>query len=131
EAARLPLEQEQFDRQQHGGQGGAEGRRHAPGRPPGPRRGSSSVLRSAEDMWKTWAKIEPNAPPVMMMGPSAPNGPPEPMDMAQESGLRTATRGDIRAWPVRMASISSGMPWPRQSPEPSPARTPPQSPPAG
>ena len=29
----------------------------------------------------------------MMIGPSAPNGPPEPIEMADESGLSTATFG--------------------------------------
>ena len=54
--------------------------------------------------------MEPNAPPVMMIGPSAPNGPPEPMEMADETGFRMATLGSI--WPPfsRMASIASGMP---------------------
>ena len=37
---------------------------------------------------KCCAKIEPNAPPVMMIGPSAPNGPPVPMEIAAESGFR-------------------------------------------
>ena len=31
------------------------------------------------------------APPVMMIGPSAPNGPPVPMEIAEDSGLRMAT----------------------------------------
>ena len=56
---------------------------------------------------------EPNAPPVMMIGPSAPNGPPEPMEIADDSGLRTATLGYMRLPPMRIASIASGMPWPR------------------
>jgi len=30
--------------------------------------------------------IEPKAPPVMIMGPSAPNGPPDPMEIAAEVG---------------------------------------------
>ena len=38
---------------------------------------TSSVLRSALVRWKSCAIIEPNAPPVMMIGPSAPNGPPD------------------------------------------------------
>ena len=52
---------------------------------------TSSVLRSALVRWKSCATIEPNAPPVMMIGPSAPNGPPEPMEIADESGLSSAT----------------------------------------
>ena len=54
----------------------------------------------------------------MMIGPSAPNGPPVPMAIAEDSGLRIATFGDIRLWPMRMVSIASGMPWPRIALEP-------------
>ena len=54
----------------------------------------------------------------MMIGPSAPNGPPEPIEMADESGLSTATLGCIRLRPIRIASIASGMPWPRIRSEP-------------
>ena len=54
---------------------------------------TSSVLRSADERWKSCAKSEPNAPPVMMIGPSAPNGPPVPMEMADETGFKTATFG--------------------------------------
>ena len=49
---------------------------------------TSSVLRSALVRWNNCAIIDPNAPPVMMMGPSAPNGPPEPIEIADESGFR-------------------------------------------
>ncbi len=48
----------------------------------------------------------------MMIGPSAPNGPPLPMAMAEERGLSTATFGDILLLPNRIASIASGMPCP-------------------
>ncbi len=54
---------------------------------------TSSVLRSAFDRWKSCANSEPNAPPVMMIGPSAPNGPPVPMEIAEDSGFRIATFG--------------------------------------
>ena len=67
-----------------------------------------SVLRSAELKWKHCAKSDPMAPPVMMIGPSAPKGPPVPMEIADESGLRIATFGDIRLPPIRIASIASG-----------------------
>src|ERR1700722_13654896 len=40
---------------------------------------TSSVLRSAEVTFTHWAISEPSAPPVMMIGPSAPNGPPLPI----------------------------------------------------
>ncbi|MNT53548.1 hypothetical protein D3C72_1906370 [compost metagenome] len=53
------------------------------------------------------------APPVVMIGPSAPKGPPVPIDTADDTGFRTATLGWIRLLPIRMASMASGMPWPR------------------
>ncbi len=74
---------------------------------------TSSVFRSEADRWNAWAKSEPNAPPVMMIGPSAPNGPPLPIEIADESGLSSATLALIRLRPIRIASIASGMPWPR------------------
>lgn len=49
----------------------------------------------------------------MMIGPSAPNGPPVPIESAVESGFRIATLSDIRLLPMRIASSASGMPWPR------------------
>ncbi len=49
----------------------------------------------------------------MMIGPSAPNGPPEPIEMAAEIGFRTATLGSTRLCFIRIASMASGMPWPR------------------
>ena len=79
---------------------------------------TSSVFRSAAVRWNTWATIDPSAPPVMMIGPSAPNGPPEPIEMADDSGLSTATFGCIRLLPIRIASIASGMPCPRIRSEP-------------
>ena len=42
---------------------------------------------------ENWANSEPNAPPVMMIGPSAPNGPPVPMEIAEDSGFSIATFG--------------------------------------
>src|SRR5262245_10589664 len=51
------------------------------------------VLRSALVRWKNCAVIDPNAPPVMMIGPSAPNGPPEPIEIADEIGFNTASFG--------------------------------------
>ena len=62
--------------------------------------------------------MEPTAPPVMIIGPSAPNGPPDPMEIAEESGLRTATLGDMRLRPMRIASRASGIPCPRMRSEP-------------
>ena len=74
---------------------------------------TSSVLRSLSLTGSICAISEPIAPPVMMIGPSAPNGPPVPMAIADDSGLRIATLASSRERPSRMASIASGMPWPR------------------
>ena len=57
---------------------------------------TSSVLRSALVRWKNCAISEPTAPPVMMIGPSAPNGPPEPIEIADDSGFSSATLGSTR-----------------------------------
>ncbi len=54
--------------------------------------------------------IEPRAPPVKMIGPSAPNGPPVPMLMALDIGFKTANRGWTRLPLIRIRSIASGMP---------------------
>ena len=54
---------------------------------------TSNVLRSLEVRWKSCANSEPSAPPVMMIGPSAPKGPPLPIEMAEDSGFRIATLG--------------------------------------
>ena len=72
-----------------------------------------SVLRSESERWMNWAISELKAPPVMITGPSAPNGPPEPMATEAERGLKIATRG-VTALPLStMASMASGIPWPR------------------
>ena len=47
-----------------------------------------------------------------MIGPSAPNGPPVPMAIAADSGLRNATLASMRLREVSTASIASGIPWP-------------------
>ena len=47
-----------------------------------------------------------------MIGPSAPNGPPVPMAIAADSGLRMATFASMRLREMSTASIASGMPWP-------------------
>ncbi len=57
--------------------------------------------------------MEPIAPPVTMIGPSAPNGAPVPIAIDADSGLATAVRGAMRLSRRRTASIASGMPWPR------------------
>ena len=103
EAARLPLEQQQLDRQQHRRDGRAEYAVMPAAAP-----ATSSVFRSAALRWKNCANSEPSAPPVMMIGPSAPNGPPVPMEMADDSGLSIATLASC-------GSGRSGSPrWPRE-----------------
>src|SRR6185437_1968416 len=57
--------------------------------------------------------IDPTAPPVAMIGPSAPNGPPVPIATAADSGLRNMIFGEIRLRLNSTRSITSGMPWPR------------------
>ena len=71
---------------------------------------TSSVVRSASDSFSHCAISDPKAPPVMMIGPSAPNGPPDPIATAAETGLRIATLGWTRAPRNRIASIASGIP---------------------
>ncbi len=55
---------------------------------------ASSVLRSIAVVSIICPISEPNAPPVAMIGPSAPKGPPVPMAMAALSGLRKVRRRD-------------------------------------
>ena len=74
---------------------------------------ASKTLRSAAVLCMNWPTSEPTAPPVWMMGPSAPNGPPVPMAMAAEMGFSRATLGAMRLRLTSTASMASGMPWPR------------------
>src|SRR6185312_319260 len=56
---------------------------------------TSSALRSAEVRLKLCANKEAAAPPVMMLGPSAPNAPPLPITMPADSGFESlGTAGD-------------------------------------
>jgi len=75
-------------------------------------------LRSAALSRNSCANSEPIAPPVMMIGPSAPNGPPLPIDTADDKGFSSATFSDSLLSPKRMVSIASGIPWPRILSEP-------------
>src|SRR6201995_724435 len=54
---------------------------------------TSSVVLSASVTRIHCAISEPTAPPDMMIGPSAPNGPPDPMATAAEIGFNNATLG--------------------------------------
>ena len=53
---------------------------------------ASSVLRSFAVVWMNCPSAEPSAPPVAMIGPSAPNGPPVPIAIAEDSGFRNVMR---------------------------------------
>ena len=79
---------------------------------------TSKVRRSMAAKWKSWATIDPMAPPLKMMGPSAPKGPPVPMLTALEMGLSTARRVSTLLPPTSTVSMASGMPWPRMRSEP-------------
>ena len=79
---------------------------------------ASNVLRSTAVVASNCPTRDPSAPPVAMIGPSAPNGPPVPMAMAAESGLRNVMRAGMRLSLVSTCSIASGMPWPRIAREP-------------
>jgi hypothetical protein len=79
---------------------------------------TSRVRRWLADSRKNWPITEPNAPPVKMIGPSAPNGPPVPMLIALDIGFRMASRGWILLPPTRIVSIASGIPWPRMRSDP-------------
>ena len=48
---------------------------------------ASKIFRSEGVTLIIWPTSEPIAPPVTMIGPSAPNGAPVPMAIAAESGL--------------------------------------------
>ena len=91
---------------------------------------TSRLRRWAAVRGKSWPTTEPTAPPVRMIGPSAPNGPPVPMLIALEIGFKTASRGSTLLPLIRIRSIASGMPWPRICSEPNRAITPTMSPPA-
>ncbi len=76
------------------------------------------VLRSSALIGSSCPTSEPRAPPVAMIGPSAPNGPPVPMAIAAETGFRKVSRAGMRLSLNRICSIASGMPWPRMAREP-------------
>jgi hypothetical protein len=76
---------------------------------------ASKILRSAGVTLIPWPTKDPSAPPVTMIGPSAPNGPPVPIATAADVGLATAARGWMRLCLERIASIASGIPWPRMT----------------
>ena len=78
----------------------------------------SRILRSSPVVFRSWPTSDPSPPPVAMIGPSAPKGPPVPIAMAAEIGLRKVRRGRMRLWFRSICSITSGMPCPRIASEP-------------
>src|SRR5215467_5309482 len=74
---------------------------------------ASNVLRSVAVVRSSCPTNEPSAPPVAMIGPSAPNGPPVPIAIAALRGFRNVSLGGIRLSSNRTFSMASGIPWPR------------------
>ncbi len=71
------------------------------------------ILRSLAVTLNNCPMVEPSAPPVAIIGPSAPNGPPVPMAMADDIGFSRVMEGLILLSFTKICSIASGMPWPR------------------
>jgi len=71
---------------------------------------ASRVLRSRAVTRISWPTAEPSAPPVAMIGPSAPNGPPVPIATADDAGLRNVILSGMRLSFVRICSMASGIP---------------------
>ena len=88
-----------------------------------------SVLRSDDVVASTCPSTDPSAPPVAMIGPSAPNGPPVPIAMAADIGLSHVILGGMRDSLVSTCSMASGMPWPRMPRDPKRAISPTINPP--
>jgi len=64
-----------------------------------------------------------------MIGPSAPNGPPVPIAIAEESGFSQVMRAGMRLSLVSTCSMASGIPWPRMARDPQRAIMPTAMPP--
>src|SRR3546814_766530 len=74
---------------------------------------ASNTFRSLSVTLEAWPMNDPKAPPVEIIGPSAPNGPPVPMEIAAERGFRMVTRGGILLRVVRICYMALGIPGPR------------------
>ena len=74
---------------------------------------ANNVLRSIAVVRTICPTIDPSAAPVAMMGPSAPKGPPVPMAIAADKGLRNVSRACMRLSLATTPSMASGMPCPR------------------
>ncbi len=49
---------------------------------------ASNIFRSLCVIFSNCPSVEPSAPPVAMIGPSAPNGPPVPIEIAADTGFK-------------------------------------------
>ena len=49
---------------------------------------ASNIFLSLWVMLSNCPSVDPKAPPVAIMGPSAPKGPPEPIEMAEDTGFK-------------------------------------------
>ena len=70
------------------------------------------IFLSAGEICMACPVKEPNAPPVAIIGPSAPKGPPVPIDMAADKGFKKVMTGGILLSSIIIFSIASGMPCP-------------------
>lgn len=71
---------------------------------------ASRIFRSSAVIFANCPTSEPSAPPVAMMGPSAPNGPPVPIATTADSGFMNRTRAGMRLSLKSTCSMASGMP---------------------
>ena len=82
------------------------------------------IFLSAAEMCMICPVKDPNAPPVAIIGPSAPKGPPVPIEIAADKGFKIVIKGGILLFSKIIFSIASGMPCPRIAFEPNLAISP-------
>src|SRR5690606_32221037 len=70
----------------------------------------SIILRSFGVIFMICPAKEPKAPPVEIIGPSEPNGPPDPIEIAADKGFKIVIIGLILLSLVNTCSIASGIP---------------------
>ena len=58
------------------------------------------TLRSLAVIFNNWPRVDPKAPPVAIIGPSAPKGPPVPIAIADDMGFKNVIEGFILLWLV-------------------------------
>src|SRR6185312_2905503 len=59
---------------------------------------ANNTFRSFDVILNICPIVDPSAPPVAIIGPSAPKGPPVPIAMAEEIGFKKVIEGLIRLW---------------------------------